>query len=70
MSENKVRKTISLNRTNPDDLKIIKKIEQPNFNFNEFSREAMLEKIQREEKTKLKVVQERTQGGGIKIVVG
>jgi hypothetical protein len=70
MSKNKVRKTVSLNRTNVDDLKIIEKIEQPGFIFNEFAREAMLEKIQREENNKLKVVQKRTEGEGIKIIVG
>lgn len=68
MSENKVRKTVSMNKQNPDDLKILKRIkhgEEGKFNFNDFAREAMLEKIRREEMAHIK-----TNGGGIKIVVG
>ncbi|WP_226677158.1 hypothetical protein [Mesobacillus jeotgali] len=68
MSENKVRKTVSLNKKNPDDLKILKRIkhgEEEKFNFNDFAREAMLEKIRREEMAIIK-----SEKGGIKIVVG
>lgn len=68
MSENKVRKTVSMNKTNPDDQKILKRIkygEAEKFNFNDFAREAMLEKIRREEMAIFK-----SNGGGIKIVVG
>lgn len=68
MSENKVRKTVSMNKTNPGDQLILKRIkhgEDEKFNFNDFAREAMLEKIRREEMAIIK-----SKGGGIKIVVG
>lgn len=68
MSANKVRKTVSMNKTNPDDQKILKRIkhgEEEKFNFNDFAREAMLEKIRREEIASIKTI-----GGSIKYVVG
>jgi hypothetical protein len=68
VSGNKVRKTVSMNKKNPEDQKILKRIkygEDEKFNFNDFAREAMLEKIRREEMAIIK-----SNGGGIKIVVG
>lgn len=65
MSKNKIKKTVSLNITNPDDMEIIKKISEPNFNFNEWARKLMLEDIRRE---KSRVVHKNQ--GGIKIVLG
>lgn len=71
MSENKVHKSVSLNKNNPDDVIVLKVIEQPGFNFNGFAREAMLEKITREQRQEqaLRIVK-KSEGGGIKIVVG
>ncbi|KSU86560.1 hypothetical protein AS180_17885 [Priestia veravalensis] len=66
MSKNKIKKTVSLNITNPDDAEIIKKISEPNFNFNEWARKLMLEDIRRE---KNKIVH-KSEKGGIKIVLG
>lgn len=68
MSGNKVRKTVSMNKKNPEDQRILKRIkygEDEKFNFNDFAREAMLEKIRREEMAIIK-----SEKGGIKIVVG
>ncbi|PKG22738.1 hypothetical protein [Niallia nealsonii] len=65
MSKNKIKKTVSLNITNPDDAEIIKKISEPNFNFNNYVRKLMLDDIRRE---KARVVQKNK--GGIKIVLG
>jgi hypothetical protein len=48
MSKNKIKKTVSLNKTNPDDAEIIGKISEPNFNFNEWARKIMLREIRRE----------------------
>lgn len=64
MSKNKVRKTISLNRNDPGDLEIIKKISQPGFNFNLYVRKLMLDDVRRE---KTRVVQ--NESGGIKIIL-
>lgn len=69
---NKVRKTLTLNRTNSEDQKIINKIKhdepESEFNFNSYVRNLILEDIQKHE-AKLKIFQ-RTNEGGIKIVVG
>ena len=46
-------------------MEIIKKISEPNFNFNEWARKLMLEDIRRE---KSRVVHKNQ--GGIKIVLG
>ncbi|MFE8695044.1 hypothetical protein ACFYKT_01580 [Cytobacillus sp. FJAT-53684] len=50
MSNNKVKKTVSLNKTNPNDLKIIQKVNQDGFNFNEWARKVMIEAIRNEER--------------------
>lgn len=63
MSKNKVRKTVSLNKSDAGDMEIIEKISAPDFNFNSYVRRLMLEDIRRE-KSKT-----RTTKGGIKIVV-
>lgn len=69
MSENKVPRSISLNRTNEIDKVILKEIEVPGFNFNGFAREAMYEKIIRERDKNLKIVK-KNEGGGLRIIVG
>lgn len=65
MSKNKIKKTVSLNKTNPDDMEIIKKISEPDFNFNEWARKLMLEDIRRDQN---KIIQKNK--GGIKITLG
>lgn len=62
MSKNKVKKTVSLNCTNPDDLKIIDKINKEGFIFNAYVRKLILEDIRKEE---IKSKMQRNEKGGI-----
>ena len=65
MSQNKVIKSISFNKTNKADEPILKKIEQEGFNFSGWAKKAMLDAIKREQ-----TVVKKTRGGGISIKVG
>lgn len=66
MSENKVRKTVSFNITNTDDVKMLKYLEDKN--FSGYAKELILADIQKREQA-LRIVK-KSEGGGIKIVVG
>lgn len=60
MGKNLVRKTVQYNKTNPVDQEILKIIDQPNFNYNDFAKKAQLEYIRRQQ---AKVIRINNQGG-------
>lgn len=66
MSTNKVKKTVSFNITNKDDLVMLEHIEE--INFSGYVKELIYADIQRRNQS-LKIIK-KTNEGGIKIVVG
>lgn len=67
MSKNKVVKTISFNITNDQDKECLEHVK--NENFSGYVKSLIRADIQRR-KERSKVIQKKTEGGGIKIVVG
>lgn len=67
MSKNKVVKTISFNITNDQDKECLEHVKDEN--FSGYVKKLIRADIQ-QRKDKVKIVQKRTEGGGIKIIVG
>jgi ATP-dependent protease ClpP protease subunit len=66
MSKNKFPKSVSFNVTNEEDVKILKYVEK--INFSGYVKQLILADMQKQEQA-LKIVK-KSEGGGIKIVVG